>query len=86
MVNQEGGRWDVATKNNAVHLERRSEEDERIFEALLEPEEARELAALLSKKADAADSNDKADSDENDSTDKDDSDKDDSDKDDSDKV
>ena len=51
MVRQEGGRWDVGAKNNAVYLERRSEDDERLFETQLAPEEARELAALLTKSA-----------------------------------
>ncbi len=71
MVRQEGGRWDVGTKSNAVYVERRSEENERIFEDLLEPEEARELAALLVKKADKADSTAEADSGEDDPRDDD---------------
>jgi hypothetical protein len=55
MVRHEGGQWDVGTKNNAVYLERISETDERLFDDLLAPEEARELAGLLTKYADKAD-------------------------------
>jgi len=51
MVHQEGGRWDVGTEDNAVYLERISESDERIFDDLLAPQEARELAGLLTKYA-----------------------------------
>jgi hypothetical protein len=51
MVDREGGQWNVGTKNNAVYLERVSESDERLFDALLEPAEARELAELLRKHA-----------------------------------
>ena len=72
----QGGRWDVSTKSDAVYLERRSEDDEGLFEARLAPEEARELAALLTKYADKAES-----SDEDDSSDKDDSGEEDSDED-----
>ena len=31
MVRQEGGRWDVGTKDNAVTLERVDESDDRII-------------------------------------------------------
>jgi hypothetical protein len=55
MVRHEGGRWDVGTKNNAVYVERISESDERLFDDLLAPEEARELAGLLTKYADESD-------------------------------
>jgi hypothetical protein len=41
----------VATKDNAVYLERLSETGDRLFEALLDPEEARDLAELLTKHA-----------------------------------
>ena len=51
MVQHEGGQWNVATKDNAVYLERVSESDEQLFEDLLEPEAARELAELLTKHA-----------------------------------
>jgi hypothetical protein len=66
MVSQDGGRWDVGAANKAVLLERRSEDDEPIFAARLEPDEARELGQLLIKKADSAEStkNDADDSDE----------------------
>ncbi|MGA7055416.1 MAG: hypothetical protein WBZ37_29980 [Mycobacterium sp.] len=55
MVRHEGGRWDIGTENNAVYLERISESDEHLFDDLLAPEEARELAGLLTKYADQAD-------------------------------
>jgi hypothetical protein len=64
----EGGRWDVGTENNAVYLERISESGESLFEDLLAPEEARELAGLLAKYADKADESediDKSDDSEN---------------------
>ena len=67
MVRHEGGRWDVGTKNNAVYLERISESDERLFDDLLAPEEARELAGLLTKYADKLDESEDSDkSDESD--------------------
>ena len=47
-----GGRWDVGTKDNAVYLERISGSDERLFDDSVAPEEARELAGLLTKYAD----------------------------------
>jgi hypothetical protein len=80
MVRHEGARWDVGTKNNAVYLERISESDEQLFDDLLAPEEARELAGLLTKYADkldeSEDSNKSDDSDDSsDSEDSDDSDK-----------
>jgi hypothetical protein len=55
MVRHDGGRWDVGAKNNAVNLERISESDERLFDDSLAPEEARELAGLLTKYADKLD-------------------------------
>ena len=64
MVGHEGGRWDVATKDDGVYVERISESDERLFDDLLAPEEARELAGLLTKYADKLDkSGDSEDSD-----------------------
>jgi hypothetical protein len=64
MVGHEGGRWDVATKHDGVYVERISESDERLFDDLLAPEEARELAGLLTKYADKLDkSGDSEDSD-----------------------
>jgi hypothetical protein len=70
MIRHEGGRWDVGTKNNAVYVERISESDERLFDDLLAPEEARELAGLLTKYADKSDKSDKSDeSDESDGSD-----------------
>ncbi|OBA62495.1 hypothetical protein A5647_07965 [Mycobacterium sp. 1100029.7] len=88
MADQEGSRWDVSLKSNAVCLERISDEEDQVFEDSLSAEEARKLGQLLTKFADkldeSGDKDDKDDSD-NDDSDKDDSDKDDSDEDDSDK-
>ena len=53
MVEHEGGQWNVAAKENEVYLERVSEDSERLFDDSLAPEEARELARLLTKHADA---------------------------------
>jgi hypothetical protein len=67
---KEGSRWDIGTKGNAVYLERISESDERVFDDVLEADEARELAGLLTKYADKAeeskDSDDSEDSEESD--------------------
>ena len=52
MVNHEQGRWDVSIKCDAVCLERISDSDKRLFEDSLAPDEARELAGLLTKFAD----------------------------------
>jgi hypothetical protein len=60
MVRHEGGRWDVGTKDNAVYLERISGSDERLFDDSLAPEEARELAGLLTKYADKLDESDES--------------------------
>ncbi len=71
MVRQEEGRWDVSVKSNAVCVERISDSDKQVFEDLLAPEEARELAGLLTKYADKADESDKAEkSDESEDSDK----------------
>jgi hypothetical protein len=51
MADQEGGRWDVGVKDNAVYLVRVSDSDERLFADHLAPEEARKLAELLRKYA-----------------------------------
>ena len=77
MVSEAGGRWDVGIKDNAVYLERRTEDNERLFEAQLEPEEARELARLLKKYADKSDSTGEDASRDEDSSDNEDSDDDD---------
>ena len=61
MVRQEGGRWEVGTKNNAVYLERISESDERLFDDSLAAAEARELAGLLTKYADKLDDSEESD-------------------------
>jgi hypothetical protein len=81
MGRQEGSRWDVGTKDNVITLERFGEDDERVSEDVLEVQEARDLAALLTKHADKIESSDDKDdsSDEDDSDDDDSSDKDDSD-------
>jgi hypothetical protein len=81
MARKEGSRWDVGTKDDTITLERFDDSNDRVSEDVLQVEEARELAALLTKHADKLESSDK-----NDSSGKDDSDeKDDSkDKDDSD--
>ncbi len=71
MVSEAGGRWDVGIKDNALYLERRSEDNESLFEAQLEPEEARELARLLKKYADKSDSTDQDASSDTDETDDD---------------
>jgi hypothetical protein len=60
MVRHDGGRWDVGVKNNAVNLERISASDERLFDDSLAPEEARELAGLLTKYADKLDESGKS--------------------------
>ena len=52
MVEHEGGQWNVATKKNTVYLERVSEDGERLIDDSLAPEEARQLARLLTKHAD----------------------------------
>jgi hypothetical protein len=55
MVGHEGGRWDVGAEGNAVYLERISEGDEELFADSLAPDEARQLAGLLTKYADKLD-------------------------------
>ena len=71
MVRHEGARWDVGTESNAVHVERISDSDKRLFEDLLAPEEARELAGLLTRYADKLDeSRDSDTSEESDDSDK----------------
>ena len=52
MVEHAGGQWNVATKENTVYLERVSEDNEQLFDDSLAPEEARQLARLLTKHAD----------------------------------
>ena len=81
MSRQEGSRWDVGTKDNVITLERFGDDDERVSEDVLQVDEARELAALLTKHADKLDSKDEKNS--KDDSDEDESDNDDSDKDDS---
>ncbi|BBY22180.1 hypothetical protein [Mycobacterium stomatepiae] len=65
MTNQEGSRWDVSIKSNAVCLERISDDEDHVFEDSLASDEARELAGLLTKFADKLDeSEDPGESDE----------------------
>ena len=79
MAREKGSRWDVGTKGNAITLERFDDSDDRVSEDVLEVEEARELAALLTKHADKLESSDEDDSsDKEDSSDEDDSEGDDS--------
>ncbi|HET6734751.1 hypothetical protein [Mycobacterium sp.] len=70
MARQEGSRWDIGIKDNAITLERFDESDKRVSEDVLQAEEARELAALLTKQADKLDSSDKKDSKDKDESDK----------------
>lgn len=73
MARQEGSRWDVGTKNNVITLERFDEDNERVSEDELQVDEARELAALLTKHADKIESaKGKDDSKDDDSSKKDD--------------
>jgi hypothetical protein len=53
MAEHDGGQWNVATKENTVYLERVSEDGERLLDDALAPEEARQLARLLTKHADS---------------------------------
>ena len=71
MGRQEGSRWDVGTKDNTITLERFDDSDERVSEDVLEVEEARELAALLTKHADKLESTDDENSSDDDSNDDD---------------
>lgn len=82
MASDEGGRWDVGAEDKAVYLARISGDDEKVFEDLIGPDDARELAGLLNKYADKAEKSDNAEK-HDDTTDSDDSD-DDEDSDDSD--
>jgi hypothetical protein len=85
MVGHEGGRWDVGVKENAVYLERIADGEEQLFEDVLDPDEARALAGLLTKYADKiSESRDSDDHDDHDDHDDDDDDHDDDDDDDDD--
>jgi hypothetical protein len=78
MADREGGQWNVATKEDAVYLERADDSGERLFDDLLEPHEARQLARLLKKYADKlgeSEESDESDDDESDDDDKSDDDK-----------
>jgi hypothetical protein len=82
MVRHEGGRWDVGVKENAVYLERIADGEEQLFEDLLDPDEARALAGLLTKYADKINESGDSDDDDHDDDDADDDEDDDDDKDD----
>ena len=70
MVGHEGGRWDVGVKSKTVYVQRVSDSDKPLFADALAPEEARELAGLLTKYADKADeSRDSGKSDESEESD-----------------
>jgi hypothetical protein len=78
MAEREGGQWNVAVKNNAVHVQRVSDSGEQLFDDLLEPDEARQLGELLTKHAgkvggseQSDDSDDDQDSDESEQSDDD---------------
>ena len=79
MTEHQGGQWNVAVKENEVYFERVSEDNERLFDDSLAPEEARQLARLLTKHADkisesgAATKDDDSDEDESDESDEDES-------------
>lgn len=77
MVSQEGGRWDVGAKDDSVYLARVSESDEPVFTDVITPDEARDLAGLLTKfadKAEGADDSAESDDDSEESDDTDDTD------------
>ena len=66
MVRDEGGRWDVGRKDDSVYLERVDESNEQLFEDVLTPGEARQLAELLNKFADKVDDADEDDDEDDD--------------------
>jgi hypothetical protein len=51
MAEREGGQWNVAVKNKAVHVQRVNDSGEQLFDDLLDPDEARQLGELLTKHA-----------------------------------
>ncbi|WP_333894771.1 hypothetical protein [Mycolicibacterium gadium] len=71
MAEHEGGQWNVATKKNTVYLERVSEDGERLIDDSLAPEEARQLARLLTKHADGISESGADTTDDEDTTDED---------------
>ncbi|OBH86940.1 hypothetical protein A5681_14350 [Mycobacterium scrofulaceum] len=60
MARDEGGRWDVGIKDDAVFVQRVSDADEQLFIDSLDSDEARKLAELLTKFADKLDNSDKS--------------------------
>ncbi|MCV7426699.1 hypothetical protein [Mycobacterium montefiorense] len=67
MASQEGSRWDVSIKSNAICLERISADEDQVSEDSLAAAEARELAGLLTKFANKLDES--GDSDKSDGSD-----------------
>lgn len=55
MPEHESGQWNVAAKDDMVHLERANDSGELLFADSLEPHEARQLARALTKFADRLD-------------------------------
>lgn len=82
MAEHEGGQWNVATKKDTVYLERVSEDGERLIDDSLAPEEARQLARLLTKHADGISESGAETTDDDDTTDDSDEDSEDDDSDD----
>jgi hypothetical protein len=76
MATQEGSRWDVSIKSNAVCLERISDDEDRVSEDSLSSGEARDLAGLLTKFADKLDESEDSDKSDEDSDEDDESDED----------
>ena len=66
MAEREGGQWNVAVKNKAVHVERVSDSGEQLFGDVLEPDEARQLGELLTKHAGKVGESDQSDDSEDD--------------------
>lgn len=60
MARDEGGRWDVGIKDDAVFVQRVSDADEQLFIDSLDSDEARKLAGLLTKFADKLDNSDES--------------------------
>ncbi|OJZ65807.1 hypothetical protein BRW65_27695 [Mycobacterium paraffinicum] len=60
MARDEGGRWDVGIKDDAVFVQRVSDADEQLFIDSLDSDEARRLAGLLTKFADKLEDSDKS--------------------------
>ncbi|OPE50271.1 hypothetical protein BV508_10755, partial [Mycobacterium intermedium] len=70
MAGQEGGRWDVGVKDDEVYIARIDDSDQKVFNDLISPDEARGLADLLTKYADKAGGSEESDDDDDDDSDK----------------